>query len=71
MSEWDDLKINESTQCRHNSISPITEIIADIKNGKMVILVDDENRENEGDFVLPPNLQQLNTLILWLNMVVA
>lgn len=33
-------------------ISPITEIIADIKNGKMVILVDDENRENEGDFVI-------------------
>ena len=36
----------------HNSISPITEIIADIKSGKMVILVDDENRENEGDFVI-------------------
>ena len=34
------------------SISPITDIIADIKNGKMVILVDDENRENEGDFVI-------------------
>ena len=34
------------------SISPITDIIADIKNGKMVILVDDESRENEGDFVI-------------------
>ncbi len=34
------------------SISPITEIITDIKAGKMVILVDDENRENEGDFVI-------------------
>ncbi len=33
-------------------ISPIKEIIADIKQGKMVILVDDENRENEGDFVI-------------------
>ncbi len=33
-------------------ISPITDIIADIKAGKMVILVDDENRENEGDFVI-------------------
>ena len=33
-------------------ISPITEIIADMKAGKMVILVDDENRENEGDFVI-------------------
>ncbi|MGQ0442264.1 MAG: bifunctional 3,4-dihydroxy-2-butanone-4-phosphate synthase/GTP cyclohydrolase II [Methylophilaceae bacterium] len=33
-------------------ISPIAHIIADIKMGKMVILVDDENRENEGDFVI-------------------
>ena len=28
------------------------EIIKDLKNGKMVILVDDEDRENEGDLVL-------------------
>ena len=34
------------------NISPIQDIIADIKLGKMVILVDDENRENEGDFVI-------------------
>lgn len=33
-------------------ISPITDIVADIKAGKVVILVDDENRENEGDFVI-------------------
>ena len=25
--------------------------IEDIRNGKVVIIVDDENRENEGDFV--------------------
>ena len=36
----------------HRNISPIAEIITDIKAGKMVILVDDENRENEGDFVI-------------------
>lgn len=33
-------------------ISPIQDIIDDIKTGKMVILVDEENRENEGDLVL-------------------
>ena len=27
------------------------ELIEDIRNGKMVILVDDEDRENEGDIV--------------------
>ncbi len=30
-------------------ISSTKEIIDDIKNGKMVVLVDDEDRENEGD----------------------
>lgn len=33
-------------------ISTIQEIIADMKAGKMVILVDEEDRENEGDLVL-------------------
>ena len=31
----------------------VPELIADLKSGKMVIIVDDENRENEGDLVLP------------------
>lgn len=34
------------------SVSPIQDIIADVRAGKMVILVDDEERENEGDLVL-------------------
>ena len=34
------------------SISSTEEIIADIKAGKMVILVDEEDRENEGDLLL-------------------
>jgi len=33
-------------------ISPAKEIIEEIKNGRMVVLVDDENRENEGDLVV-------------------
>lgn len=33
-------------------ISPINEIIEDIKNGKMVIITDDEDRENEGDLII-------------------
>ncbi|MDA0679535.1 MAG: bifunctional 3,4-dihydroxy-2-butanone-4-phosphate synthase/GTP cyclohydrolase II [Proteobacteria bacterium] len=32
--------------------SNIEEIIADIHDGKMVIMVDDENRENEGDLLM-------------------
>lgn len=34
-------------------LATIPEIIRDAKNGKMFILVDDENRENEGDLVIP------------------
>ncbi len=34
----------------------ITEAIQDIKNGKMVIVVDDEDRENEGDFLMAAEL---------------
>ncbi|MDR2000356.1 MAG: 3,4-dihydroxy-2-butanone-4-phosphate synthase, partial [Zoogloeaceae bacterium] len=33
------------------SISPIQEVVADLRGGKMVILVDEEDRENEGDLV--------------------
>jgi 3,4-dihydroxy 2-butanone 4-phosphate synthase/GTP cyclohydrolase II len=35
-----------------STFSDIREIIADIKAGKMVIMVDDENRENEGDLIM-------------------
>lgn len=34
-------------------LSPIEEIIKDARKGKMFILVDDEDRENEGDLVIP------------------
>src|SRR5437763_9725399 len=34
------------------AISPITEIIAEIRAGRIVVLVDDRYRENEGDLVL-------------------
>ena len=35
-----------------HKISSIVEIVEDLKNGKMVILVDEEDRENEGDLVM-------------------
>ena len=36
-----------------NKFSPISSILKDAKKGKMFILVDDKNRENEGDLVVP------------------
>ncbi len=37
-------------------LNSIQEIIEDISQGKMVILMDDEDRENEGDLVLAAEL---------------
>ncbi len=34
------------------AVSPVPDIIADLKAGRMVILVDEEDRENEGDLVI-------------------
>ena len=42
-----DLSINFST---------IEEIIEDARNGKMYVLVDDPNRENEGDLIIPAQM---------------
>ena len=35
----------------NTNLNSITEAIEDIRNGKVIIVVDDENRENEGDFI--------------------
>ena len=37
-------------------ITPIEEIIEDARNGKMFVLVDHEERENEGDIVVPAQM---------------
>ncbi len=39
------------TKNKNSVLDPIEDAIADIKKGKIVIVVDDEDRENEGDFI--------------------
>ena len=46
--------IAEDTQ--NAVLSPIEEILDDARNGKMFILVDAEDRENEGDLVIPAQM---------------
>ena len=41
------------TELKQTWLSSIDEIIADARDGRMFILVDDEDRENEGDLVIP------------------
>ena len=43
---------NTTPHPRASAFSDIEDIIADIRDGKMVIMVDDENRENEGDLIM-------------------
>jgi 3,4-dihydroxy 2-butanone 4-phosphate synthase/GTP cyclohydrolase II len=38
------------------SFSPIPEILEDIRAGRMVVIVDDEDRENEGDLIMAAEL---------------
>ncbi|WP_420860731.1 3,4-dihydroxy-2-butanone-4-phosphate synthase [Algirhabdus cladophorae] len=38
------------------AISPIEEIIEEARNGRMFVLVDHEDRENEGDLVIPAQM---------------
>ena len=47
-------------------LDSIENAILDLKNGKMVIVVDDEDRENEGDFIIPAEnitSEQVNFMI--------
>jgi 3,4-dihydroxy 2-butanone 4-phosphate synthase/GTP cyclohydrolase II len=43
-------------QLRHGFLSSPEEIVDEARNGRMFILVDDEDRENEGDLVIPAQM---------------
>jgi 3,4-dihydroxy 2-butanone 4-phosphate synthase/GTP cyclohydrolase II len=43
-------------QLRHGFLSSPEELIDEARNGRMFILVDDEDRENEGDLVIPAQM---------------
>jgi len=41
---------------RRGFLSSVEELVDDARNGRVVILVDDEDRENEGDQVIPAQM---------------
>ena len=49
-------KAAELARLRHAFLSTPEEIIDEARNGRMFILVDDEDRENEGDLVIPAQM---------------
>lgn len=44
------------TSNKLEAISKIEEIIEEARNGRMFILADDEDRENEGDLIIPAQM---------------
>ncbi|QDC10468.1 3,4-dihydroxy-2-butanone-4-phosphate synthase [Oceanicola sp. D3] len=48
--------MNDLSTDYHDAISSVEEIIEDARNGRMFILVDHEDRENEGDLVIPAQM---------------
>ncbi|MES2753721.1 MAG: 3,4-dihydroxy-2-butanone-4-phosphate synthase [Pseudomonadota bacterium] len=46
----------ELARLRHGYLSSPEEIVDEARNGRMFILVDDEDRENEGDLVIPAQM---------------
>ena len=48
--------VDKNTQVPNGTLtdflSPIQDVIEDIRNGRMVVVVDDEDRENEGDLIV-------------------
>lgn len=51
------MKLNQRAIEDYSSfLSPITDVIEDARNGRMIILVDAEDRENEGDLVIPSQM---------------
>jgi 3,4-dihydroxy 2-butanone 4-phosphate synthase / GTP cyclohydrolase II len=49
--------VNLVSKARHHQfLSPIEEVVEDARNGRMFILVDAEERENEGDLVIPAQM---------------
>lgn len=44
--------MSEAAEMYQSALSAIDELLADMKAGKPVILVDDEDRENEGDLII-------------------
>lgn len=50
------LQMIKSIKMNDYKLNTIEEAIEDIKKGKLLIVVDDEDRENEGDFICPAEL---------------
>jgi 3,4-dihydroxy 2-butanone 4-phosphate synthase/GTP cyclohydrolase II len=54
--------MRDQTLSSNNQFHSIQDILTDFKNGRMVILVDDEDRENEGDIIIAADFITAETI---------
>ena len=50
---------------QNNQYNTIEEALRDLREGKVILVTDDPDRENEGDLSVRQNLQRRKILILW------
>ncbi len=62
MTQMQGIKEEHQQREDQRSLSSIDEIIEDIRNGKPVIIVDDEDRENEGDLIIAAQMATPETI---------
>ena len=46
----------------------VEEAVKDLKEGKIIIVTDDDDRENEGDFICAAEYATTENVNLWLHM---
>ena len=46
----------------------VEEALEELRQGKIILVTDDEDRENEGDMICAAEVRHRKTLILWLPM---
>ena len=52
----------ETSEESRKFLSPVPEAIEEIRNGRMIVVVDDEDRENEGDLVIAAQMATPNAI---------
>ena len=50
---------------QNNQYNTIEEALRDLREGKVILVTDDPDRENEGDLVVQQSLQHRRISILW------
>ena len=49
-------------------ISTVEEVLEDLRAGKLIVCIDDPDRENEGDLICAAQFATTETSILWPKM---